>query len=462
MGKRKNPNFSRTNQDEFQPETTFNRTDNMIKFRTAISYSNEMNQHESRKSSHPENPNRLISIYRHLCNEGLLEKCYLLTDVRSATLTEIQLIHSFYGALGSDWENFWYIVIVIINFPASVKREGFLLKRDNYFFFNFTIKSIKLDHIKNIEKSADSNEKNLDKMEKYYESIYLNQFTYSCAKVAIGHLLNLVDAVMTDKVRNGMAFIRPPGHHSCSNSASGFCIFNNVAIASQYAIHAHNLSRILIVDWDIHHGDGTQEIFYENPKVLYISIHRYDNAKFFPYKTSSNYDYVGKCRGKGFNINMPFNGTPMGDTEYMMTFLKIIMPVSYQFNPQLVLVSSGFDAAIGDPLGNYNVSPECYGHMTYSLSSLACGRVILVLEGGYNLQTIATCSENCVKSLLGHLPPPLNLQFPIKFSAQKTIFKVMESQELYWNCLKQFKPKNKEKEDIINMFQDLKIVKNDI
>ena len=136
---------------------------------------------------------------------------------------------------------------------------------------------------------------------------------------------------------------------------------------AKYGLEMHSLKRILILDWDVHHGNGIQHMFYNDPRVLYISIHRFDGGTFFPGKDDADHDRVGEGAGKGYNINVAWNGSGMGDPEYALAFYNLILPVAYQFNPDLVLVSSGFDAARGDPLGRCKVSPEFYGHMTNHL-----------------------------------------------------------------------------------------------
>ena len=183
------------------------------------------------------------------------------------------------------------------------------------------------------------------------DSIYLNPATFDCALLSAGNVLAVVDAVCNDEAQKGVAIVRPPGHHAEQDTACGFCIFNNAAVAAKYACKSHDLKRVLIVDWDVHHGNGIQNIFYESSSVLYISIHRYDNGTFFPGRPDAGVDFVGSGKGEGFNVNIPWNGSGMGDTEYALAFFNLVLPIAYDFNPELVLVSAGFDAARGDPLG---------------------------------------------------------------------------------------------------------------
>jgi histone deacetylase 6 len=194
-----------------------------------------------------------------------------------------------------------------------------------------------------------------------------------------------------------------------------------------------------VVDWDVHHGNGTQHIFDSDPQVLYISLHRYDHGKFFPSSTDGDFTMVGSGAGKGFNVNIPWNDGRMGDTEYLLAFQSIIMPIAYEFNPELVLVSAGFDAAEGDQLGRYHVSAEAYGYFTHWLSSLANGKIVLALEGGYNVKSISHSMAMCTKTLLGD-PLPL-LQMPPRWNgiipgALTTIRDVLKTQSQFWKCLK--------------------------
>merc|ERR1711981_853414 len=178
---------------------------------------------------------------------------------------------------------------------------------------------------------------------------------------------------------------------------------------------------------------GIQNIFYESSSVLYISIHRHDNGTFFPGRPNGGIDFVGAEKGEGFNVNIPWNGSGMGDTEYALAFFNIVLPIAYEFNPELVLVSAGFDAARGDPLGRCKVSPEMYAHMTHHLSSLSNGKIILILEGGYNLNAISLSMTLCTKALLGDpLPPLAPYKSPIK-SAVDTIQKVIDKHSNYWS-----------------------------
>jgi histone deacetylase 6 len=201
----------------------------------------------------------------------------------------------------------------------------------------------------------------------------------------------------------------------------------------------HGLKRVLIVDWDIHHGNGTQHIFENDPKVLYISIHRYDHGNFFPRSKDADFIEVGSEAGRGFTVNIPWNKKGMGDMEYVLAMQNIILPIAYEFDPELVLISAGFDAAIGDQLGGCKVTPEAYGHFTHWLATLANGRIILVLEGGYNVNSISHAMTMCTKALLGDPLPSLQISSRfngINSSALLSLQNVVSVQQEFWKSLK--------------------------
>lgn len=198
----------------------------------------------------------------------------------------------------------------------------------------------------------------------------------------------------------------------------------------------YGLKRILIVDWDVHHGNGTQNMFIEDPDILYISIHRYDDGEFFPCHPDADMNVVGAGPGIGRTVNIPWSDDDIGDVEYMAAFSRVVLPIAYEFDPELVLVSAGFDAAIGDPIGEYNVSSECYAHMTHLLMGLAKGKVLLCLEGGYSLEALPLCATMCLKALLSDPLPSLNLNLSTPdLSAMLTLNAVINIQSRYWKTL---------------------------
>ncbi|KAM7285946.1 histone deacetylase 6 [Ixodes scapularis] len=257
--------------------------------------------------------------------------------------------------------------------------------------------------------------------------------TNKCARLSTGCLLQVVDAVLTGKSRNGVALIRPPGHHSSSNEATGFCMFNNVAVAAKYAIREHGLKRILIFDWDIHHGNGTQTVFYKDASVLYVSLHRY-SMKIFPRTEIADATFIGDGDGKGYNINIPWTKPAMTDADYLTAMHQLILPVAYEFNPELVIISAGFDSAKGDLLGDCCVTPAGYQHMTSLLRNLAGGKLILQLEGGYNVDVVAECMAACMATLLGDPVMAVTDSRP-STSALASIKRARTAVKPYWKCL---------------------------
>ncbi|XP_019524107.1 PREDICTED: histone deacetylase 10 isoform X2 [Hipposideros armiger] len=234
--------------------------------------------------------------------------------------------------------------------------------------------------------------------------------------------------------------IRPPGHHSQRAAANGFCVFNNVAIAAKHAQQKHGLHRILIVDWDVHHGQGIQYIFEDDPSILYFSWHRYEHGRFWPYLRESNADVVGQGQGRGFTVNLPWNQVGMGNADYMAAFLHVLLPVAFEFDPELVLVAAGFDSAIGDPEGQMQATPECFAHLTQLLQVLAGGRVCAVLEGGYHLESLSQSVCMMVQALLGDPAPPLSGPMVPHHSALESIQSVRAAQAPHWTSLQQQGP----------------------
>ena len=218
--------------------------------------------------------------------------------------------------------------------------------------------------------------------------------SYQVARYAAGAVLDLVDAVVAGTTNNAFAAVRPPGHHAETERAMGFCLFNNVALAAAYALQQHRMERVLVVDWDVHHGNGTQEIFWSDPRVLYISLHQYP---FYP--GTGRCDEVGDGAGRGYTVNIPMPGG-FGDAEWLAAFHRVVEPIAHQFKPELVLVSAGFDAHANDPLGGMRVTEAGFAAMADSVLAIARahagGRLVAALEGGYNLDAL----QNSVEAVL--------------------------------------------------------------
>jgi acetoin utilization deacetylase AcuC-like enzyme len=214
--------------------------------------------------------------------------------------------------------------------------------------------------------------------------------SYRTALYAVGGVLQCTDAICAGKLRRAFAFVRPPGHHAEPERAMGFCLFNNVAVAAAYARVEYKVGRVAVVDFDLHHGNGTQACFYENPHVLYVSSHQFP---FYP-GTGNSFE-VGAGDGAGYTINFPLSeGT--GDECLVPIYEKIVEPVLEQYRPQLMLVSAGFDAHFKDPLGGLRATPPGFASVAASLIRAAdrcCeGRICFVLEGGYSMEALRTCT----------------------------------------------------------------------
>lgn len=225
--------------------------------------------------------------------------------------------------------------------------------------------------------------------------------TFEVALLAAGGVIDAVDAVMAGRLRNAFCAVRPPGHHAERSHAMGFCFFNNVAIAAEYLRAQHDLERVAILDWDVHHGNGTQHHFEGDPNVLYVSIHQ-DPRTLFP-GTGWAHE-VGVGEGVGATLNVPMMPAS-GDREYRQAFETRILPAISAFRPEFLLISAGFDAHREDPLGHVMLSTECFGWMTVRVRELAeavCGgRLVSVLEGGYDLPALAESVQTHLEKLMG-------------------------------------------------------------
>jgi acetoin utilization deacetylase AcuC-like enzyme len=222
--------------------------------------------------------------------------------------------------------------------------------------------------------------------------------TFDVAVCAVGGILGGVEAVMSGKVRNAFCAVRPPGHHASSNRAMGFCIFNNVAIAARYLQKKHGLKKIMIIDWDCHHGNGTQEIFYNDPTVFYFSTHQ---SPFYPASGFANERGGPDAVGTKLNVLLPKGA---GDADLLKAYREQLAPAAAAFKPDFILISAGFDAAAGDLLGGLSVTPSGYSEMTRFVKELAAthcqGRLVSTLEGGYSLKQLPGCVEAHVRALL--------------------------------------------------------------
>uniref|UniRef100_A0A669DIK3 Histone deacetylase n=1 Tax=Oreochromis niloticus TaxID=8128 RepID=A0A669DIK3_ORENI len=381
------------------------------RFTTGLVYDSLMQKHQcmcGNTNSHPEHAGRIQSIWSRLQETGLRAQCECIRG-RKATLEELQTVHSEA-----------HVLLYGTN-PLRQKLDCSITPM----FVRLPCGGVGVDS----------------------DTIWNEVHSSSAARLAVGSVVELVFKVATGELKNGFAVVRPPGHHAEESTPMGFCYFNSVAIAAKLLQQRLNVNKILIVDWDVHHGNGTQQAFYDDPNVLYISVHRYDDGNFFP--GSGAPDEVGSGPGVGFNVNVAFTGgldPPMGDAEYLAAFRSVVMPIANEFAPDIVLVSSGFDAVEGHPppLGGYTLTSKCFGYLTRQLMTLAGGRVVLALEGGHDLTAICDASEACVAALLSQeldpLPKAVLEQRPNP-NAVRSLEKVLETHSKYWRSVQRYSPR---------------------
>ncbi|MBI4529478.1 MAG: histone deacetylase [Deltaproteobacteria bacterium] len=253
--------------------------------------------------------------------------------------------------------------------------------------------------------------------------------SFGTGLLAAGGFLNLLDAIAAAELRNGFALVRPPGHHALKDRAMGFCLFNTVAIGAQHLRRQHGAKRVLIMDWDVHHGNGTQDAFYRDPSVLYVSTHQYPY-----YPGTGAIEEAGVREGEGYTMNVPLPAG-CGDEEYLRVFGDVVIPVAEKFEPEWILVSAGFDPHRRDPLGSMDVTEKGFGAMAALLIALAekqsGGRIAFLLEGGYDL----TALKNSVFAVLHEMKEKSAIDLPGKSGGEAIeplIRKILKFQERYW------------------------------
>ncbi|VVC36540.1 Histone deacetylase domain,WD40/YVTN repeat-like-containing domain,Histone deacetylase class II [Cinara cedri] len=379
---------------------------------TGLAFDSLMLKHACKcgnNSIHPEHSGRLQSVWARLIETGLARRCDKLRP-RKATLEELQTCHTEPHTLlfGTN--------------PLS--RQ----KIDNSKLAELPVKNLVRLPCGGLGVDSDTT----------WNEIH----TAPAARMAVGCVMDLAFKAALGDIKNGFAIVRPPGHHAEANQAMGFCFFNSIAVACRLLQQRQATQRILIVDWDIHHGNGTQQIFYNDRSVLYISIHRHDDGNFFPGTGAPG--ECGAGSGLGYNVNISWSGglqPPIGDAEYLAAFRTVVMPIARDYAPEIVLVSAGFDAAKGHPapLGGYNVTPACFAYMTQQLMQIADGKVILSLEGGYDLTAICDSAEECVRALLEDKITPIidsELHRAPCQNAIKTLQNTIAIQLPHWPVLK--------------------------
>jgi len=282
---------------------------------------------------------------------------------------------------------------------------------------------------------------------------YVSAQSYEAAKRAAGAPLTALDAMMQGDIKNAYCLVRPPGHHAEPDEAMGFCLFNSVAVAARYAIDHYGLERVMIIDYDVHHGNGTQDMFYDDPRVLYFSIHQ---SPLYPGTGAS--DELGEGAALGTTINVPLPATCGFDT-YEAVFRQVMAPAADRFNPQLILVSAGFDAHWKDAIPPTGLGTQMYlstagffrlNEIILNVADLVCGgRVIMVQEGGYNVQATGMCVATSINQLLGGEaavdsfgPPPVD---PLRINTDVLIAELRRIHGLTGYRMRNFKKPDVEK-----------------
>ncbi len=306
---------------------------------------------EHRSLGHPESPERLEAIMERLISSGLLE-ALVSVPPKDATSAHLEMVHS--------WE-------LVAQIRAKADEGGGWLDPDTY----------------------------------------VGSTSFAVALRAVGGCLAALEGTMTGQIKKAFCLIRPPGHHATPNKAMGFCMFNNVAITAKVALSEWGVNKVAIVDFDVHHGNGTQETFYSDPQVLFFSTHQYP---FYP--GTGYWAEIGEGEGRGTTINVPL---PRGcrTQEYLRVYEEVCLPALYRFQPDLILVSAGFDAHFADPLANMLMSTRGYYQLASLLvraaEELCGGRIIFALEGGYDLTALSWSVQACLEAMLGlpFTPDPL-------------------------------------------------------
>jgi acetoin utilization deacetylase AcuC-like enzyme len=287
------------------------------------------------------------------------------------------------------------------------------------------------EHIERVERSAEKPLTSFDFDTQATEN------SYEVASLAVGGIFNLLDEIWTGRCSRGFACVRPPGHHAEPNKAMGFCLFNNVALGARYLKEAHGARKVMIVDVDVHHGNGTQAVFYDTSDVLYVSMHQFPA---FP--GTGNFGEVGSGEGEGFTVNIPM-GKGHGDADFSKVIYFIVNPLAQAYEPDMILVSCGFDLYYRDPLGGMRGTGDGYGLMTFFLLGIAekvCrGRIAFIMEGGYSLRGIRECALRVMQELCGVSSVPgksIDKVVGARPKKVSAIAKAMEVQRKYWKIFR--------------------------
>ncbi|GIL72406.1 hypothetical protein Vretimale_4217 [Volvox reticuliferus] len=396
--------------------------------------------HRSSLPPYPGRPERLQAIMSRLHSRGLMDRCRLL-PCRPAADSELLRVHS------------PELVAAVLSMGATHHSDGSCScscggDRGSNSSSNTATSSAAAEAAANGSDSTLAHDMGgpagtaAHSRPLCADTLY-NAHTCTAALLAAGAAADVGMALATGKVRAALAVMRPPGAQAGVNVARGGCYLNNVAVAAAAALSS-GLQRVMIVDWDVHHGRGTQEIFSEDPRVMVVSMHRYDSEI---YPGSGSVEEVGEGEGEGFTLNVAFaRGSASGDAgspangglvngDLLSAALHVVMPVAYQFRPQLVLVAAGFGALRGDPIGGCSCSPAVFAHLTHMLAGVAPRGLGLLLEGGYNLAATSEAVEGCLRVLLGEAPLPLSGPWGTTSEGWVAIMNAMQIHSHFWSAL---------------------------
>jgi acetoin utilization deacetylase AcuC-like enzyme/nucleotide-binding universal stress UspA family protein len=358
------------------PPDSYEVPDQQVKNKTGIIKDKRYLDHET-GVGHPESSERLAAVYSMLADSSMGEE-YIFLEPQMAAVDDILTVHS----------------RTYVDLVAGTEKEDYLLSPDT-------------------GTCRDS---------------------YQTALLAVGGLFQAISRVVSGELRNAFALIRPPGHHAEKNRAMGYCLFNNIALGARYAQRKLGLERILVVDWDVHHGNGTQHAFETDPSVLFFSVHQFPH---FP--GTGSFTEVGFGSGEGYTSNVPLPGG-YGDGEFVSIFDKLLRPMALEFDPDLILVSAGFDIHPADPLGGMRVSEQGFAGITRILMEIAedsCnGRLVLSLEGGYDPDMLAASVKAVLKELGGLTVSPVS-ELIYQADKKKINYAVQRMKNVhrrYWKC----------------------------
>ncbi len=362
--------------------------------------------HKSILKKHPERPERLICIMARLMESHMLNRCKKLL-VKEAPEDAILAVHT---------------VSHLERLKSTQYDPALMMQGES--------EETKLSPYKNTYR--------------FSKETYENYYTYKAALVSAGCVISAIDAIYskikTEALSSAFCMNRPSGHHAGACSMGGFCFLNNAAIGARYAQKKYGAKKVAIIDWDVHHGNGTQDIVQEDDTILLISLQRHDKGAFYP--RSGESAEVGRGKGEGFVVNVPWNtpGGPtaeskIGDAEYLAAFESVVLPITREFKPDLIVISAGFDAMKGDKVGKTGLSPWIYYWMTKALTEIN-PRIMVTLEGGYNLKMLTRGVEACLKALLGvDMPEPKGVRVPPAKDAMESIERTKTVHKKYWTCM---------------------------